>query len=174
MLKFFLLLFFPVILSVVGAGCRDAANQTAQIGNANAARSNANAAPSPIATPQPNAELPVSRFQIVRAFNHDDDAFTQGLIFHSGFLYESTGQYGESTLRKVELETGKVKEKIKLDDKYFAEGMTLLNGKIYQITWQEGVCFVYDAATLEKISLLAYNGEGWGLATDGKNLIMSD
>lgn len=118
--------------------------------------------------------VPVYTYEIVNTFKHDPKAFTQGLIFHNGFLYESAGEYGESTLRKVELETGKVLQKIELADEYFAEGMTLLNGKIYQITWQEHTAFVYNLDDFKLLKKFEYAGDGWGLTNDGKNLIMSD
>ena len=117
---------------------------------------------------------PVYTYEIVNTYRHDPDAFTQGLIFHNGFLYESTGQHGESTLRKVELNSGKILQKHNLAKDVFAEGMTVLNGKIYQISWQNGVAFVYDANDLKPLKELKYKGEGWGLASDGTNLIMSD
>jgi glutamine cyclotransferase len=119
-------------------------------------------------------EIPTYTYEIVKTYKHDSDAFTQGLVFYGGFLYESTGQHEKSTLRKVRLEDGNVVKKHKLGDDYFGEGMTILNGKIYQITWQEGTCFVYDLNSLEPVGELRYAGEGWGLANDGTNLIMSD
>ena len=115
-------------------------------------------------------------YKIVATYPHAPDAYTQGLEFHNGTLYESTGQYGESTVRKVELETGDVIDSKKLDDSYFGEGLTVLNGKVYQLTWREGEGFIYDAETLEKIGKFAYNQskEGWGLANDGQKLYKSD
>jgi glutaminyl-peptide cyclotransferase len=128
-----------------------------------------------LAAPNQTADkIPVYTYEIVNTFKHDPKAFTQGLVYENGFLYESTGQTGESTLRKVELESGKVLQKHDVDDDIFAEGMTILNGKIYQITWQDGVSFVYDLADLKPLQELKYNGEGWGLTNDGANLIMSD
>ncbi len=118
--------------------------------------------------------LPVSGYKIVNTFKHDPKAFTQGLVFHKGFFLESDGNYGSSSLRKVEIESGKVLVKKDLAKNFFAEGMTVLNDKVYQITWREKTGFVYDAETLEPIKEFRYQGEGWGLTTDGKNLIMSD
>jgi glutamine cyclotransferase len=131
---------------------------------------NANA-PAPAPTP---AEVPVYTYEVVESYPHDPKAYTQGLVFHDGVLYESTGQYGESTLRKVELKKGKVKKKLEVPGQYFAEGMTLLNGKIYQLTWQQGKCFVYDLKDFKLESESSYEGEGWGLTTDGRQLILSD
>lgn len=113
-------------------------------------------------------------YEIVNKYNHDSKAFTQGLVFHNGFLYESTGQLGESTLRRVELETGKVVQKYDLARDIFGEGMTILNDKIYQISWQNGLAFVYDLNDFKLLKQIRYAGEGWGLTHDGKNLIMSD
>lgn len=117
--------------------------------------------------------LPVASYEVVNTFRHDAQAFTQGLFFHDGNLFESTGQYGESTLRKVEVTTGKVLKSHSVPEDYFAEGATLLNGKIYQLTWQEKTAFVYDL-DLKVLKEIRYAGEGWGLTTDGKQLIMSD
>lgn len=166
-------LILPILLCAFAAGCRDNAANNAQVSTSNKnAVNNSNA---PAATPNANAEIPVYTYEIVKTYRHDDDAFTQGLVFHNGWLYESTGQEGNSSLRKVELETGSVKEKVKIKkDDIFAEGMTILNGKIYQITWNNQICYVYDLNTMEQLSLLAYNGEGWGLTNDGTNLVMSD
>jgi len=110
----------------------------------------------------------------VNTFPHDPGAFTQGLIYLDGALLESTGMYGESTLRQVELETGKVLKQAEVPRQYFAEGLAELNGKLYQLTWQEHRAFVYDLKTFQLERELPYDGEGWGLTTDGKQLIMSD
>jgi glutamine cyclotransferase len=123
---------------------------------------------------QPTGKVPVYTYEIVNTFKHDPQAFTQGLFFHNGFLYEGTGQFGKSELRKVELETGRVVQKVGLAKSSFGEGTTILNDKIYQLTWQEGNGFIYDAATFNLLGNFGYAGEGWGLTNDGKNLIMSD
>ncbi len=119
----------------------------------------------------PNA-APVYTYEVVNTFPHDPKSFTQGLVIHDGFFYESAGQYGESDLRKVELATGKVVKRKKLSDSFFAEGMTILNDKIYQITWREFTGFVYDM-DFNPLKEFRYQGEGWGLTNDGTNLIMS-
>lgn len=108
------------------------------------------------------------------AFNHSLSAYTQGLFFYNGSLYESTGQYGESTFRKVELNTGKVEQSISFPKQYFGEGSCVFDGLAYVLTWQEGVCFVYDIVTFEKLAEFRYTGEGWGLTSDGSSLIMSN
>jgi len=159
-------LYFIFFVLLFSLACDDKANRS----NANLNvpdKTNAN-------SPKNSAPVPVYTYEIVNTFKHDSKAFTQGLIFHNGFLYESTGQEGKSTLRKVELESGKVLQKFELDDEIFAEGVTVLNDKFYQISWRDQTAFVYDANGLKPLKELKYIGEGWGLASDGKNLIMSD
>ncbi|MDT0643899.1 glutaminyl-peptide cyclotransferase [Zunongwangia sp. F363] len=122
-------------------------------------------------------KAPVSyTYNIINTYPHDQDAYTQGLEFHNDTLYESTGQYGSSSLRKVNLETGEVLNKISLDDQYFGEGLTILNNKIYQLTWREGEGLVYNLDDFEKTGTFAYNQseEGWGLCNDGEKLYKSD
>lgn len=115
-------------------------------------------------------------FSVVKTFPHDEDAYTQGLEFHDGVLYESTGEYGHSSLRKVELETGKVIKSIKLPQKQFGEGLTIVDNRIIQLTWREGIGLVYDKNSFEKIKEFNYQAskEGWGLSFDGEKLIKSD
>lgn len=115
-------------------------------------------------------------FSVVNVYPHDPHAYTQGLEFHNGYLYESTGQNGQSSLRKVELQTGKVVKKIDLPEKYFGEGMTFVDNKIIQLTWREGVGFVYNKNTFEKEGEFSYQSskEGWGVCYDGQKLIKSD
>ena len=115
-------------------------------------------------------------YEIVNEYPHDPKAFTQGFEFYKGFIYESTGQYGRSSLRKVELETGKVLKKIDIPKEYFAEGMTIFNNKIYQLTWLKKKGFIYDLETFEKIREFDYNlsKEGWGLTHNEKKLIKTD
>lgn len=115
-------------------------------------------------------------YEIVNSYPHATDAYTQGLEFYEGELYESTGQYGSSSLRKVDLQTGEILKKIDVSSKYFAEGMTILNDKIYQLTWKEGVGFIYDVESFEKLGEFAYDQskEGWGLTNDGNRFYKSD
>ncbi len=113
-------------------------------------------------------------YRIVATYPHDPGAYTQGLFWHEGALWESTGERGRSRLRRVELSSGKPTREIALDDIYFGEGAALLDGKIYQLTWTHGRCFVYDDATLLPAGEFTYRGEGWGLTTDGERLYMSD
>lgn len=117
---------------------------------------------------------PVVAVQQVRSYPHDSTAFTQGLVWRGGKLYESTGRYGESTLRLVELETGRVIRKIDLADNYFAEGLAAVGDTLYQLTWKEGVAFKYDANTMAPAGQVSYTGEAWGLTSDGRRLIVSD
>jgi glutamine cyclotransferase len=117
---------------------------------------------------------PVYGYKIVKAYPHDPEAYTQGLIYRDGFLYESTGRNGRSTLRKVKLETGEVVHQERLDPRYFAEGLAEWNGRLIQLTWQSNLGFVYNAATFRLEWTFRYTGEGWGLTHDGKRLIMSD
>lgn len=112
--------------------------------------------------------------QIINTYPHDDQAFTQGLLLHDGKFYESTGQYGTSSLREVEITKGNAIRNFVLDSQYFAEGLALVGDKLIQITWREGKAFVYDRATFNKEKTFSYEGEGWGLCYDGTDLYMSD
>ena len=114
------------------------------------------------------------RGRVVNVFPHDAGAFTQGLVFHDGFLFESTGQYGRSSLRRVAPSTGEVLQQRPLGFQYFAEGLTELDGRLMQLTWQARAGFVYDRTTFDLEDTFSYSGEGWGLTDDGTRLIMSD
>jgi glutaminyl-peptide cyclotransferase len=118
--------------------------------------------------------VPKYGYQIVNIWPHDSNAFTQGLILMDGKLLESTGQEGFSSLRRVDLESGRVLKKVDVPVPYFAEGLAALNGKLYQLTWQHNIGFIYDAQTFDRLGDFNYQGEGWGLATDGQSLILSD
>jgi glutamine cyclotransferase len=122
----------------------------------------------------PASGVPVYTYEIVNAWPHDPKAFTQGLVFHDGNLYESTGHHGSSTLRRVELKTGKVKKNYNVPTEYFAEGIAILQNKIYQLTWQSHKCFIYDLKSFKLEGEFHQDGEGWGLTDDGHLLIMSD
>jgi glutaminyl-peptide cyclotransferase len=123
---------------------------------------------------RPSAPVPTYGYTIVHTYPHDKAAFTQGLIYKDGVLYESTGQYGQSSLRKVELTTGKVLQTTPVDKQYFAEGLTEWQGNLLQLTWTNGVGFVYDRNTFGFKQTFRYYGEGWGLTHDDKRLILSD
>jgi len=111
---------------------------------------------------------------VVQTFPHDSSAYTQGLVLADSIFYESTGLYGQSDVRIVDRATGQVRKSVPLSPKRFGEGLVLLEGRLYQLTWQSQVGYVYDAATLAPVDSFHYQGEGWGLATDGRSLIMSD
>lgn len=114
------------------------------------------------------------KVSVVKEYRHDTSSYTQGLFFLDGAMYESTGMNGESTLRKVDLESGDALARLDFSRKYFVEGSVALGDKIYVLTWTNKVAFVYDAATLEYEGAWSYPREGWGLTTDGKSLIASD
>jgi glutamine cyclotransferase len=123
---------------------------------------------------QETQTTPFYTYRIVHTYPHDPDAFTQGLIYHDGVLYESTGLWGRSSLRKVALETGKVLQTSQLDDKYFGEGITLWQDQLVQLTWKTNRGFVYNLQTFEKLKDFTYATEGWGITHDEDKLIMSD
>ncbi len=120
------------------------------------------------------AQTPVCSYSVVNTYPHDDDAYTQGLLYENGELYESAGRYGESSLRRVVLETGQVVQITHLDGGYFAEGLALWEDRFLQLTWQENTCFLWDSVTFAPQGSFSYTGEGWGLTHDGRQLIMSD
>jgi glutamine cyclotransferase len=113
-------------------------------------------------------------YRVVKTYPHDSRAYTQGLVYRDGVLFESTGLNGRSTLRKVRLETGEVLQQHQLEARYFGEGLVDWSGQLIQLTWQTNVGFVYDLKTFKPIRQFAYPGEGWGITHDGKRLIMSD
>ncbi len=121
-------------------------------------------------------ETPVARldYELLRQLPHDPEAYTQGLLVHDGRLYESTGQYGRSDVRQVDIATGRVLLSHALGDEHFGEGLALVGDRLVQLTWKAGLAFVYDAATLAPVDTLEYEGEGWGLCHDGASLFMSD
>lgn len=121
-----------------------------------------------------STEPKILNYKIVNTYPHDINAYTQGFEFYNGVLLEGTGQYRESTLRKTDFKTGKVIEQVKLEDKYFGEGITVLKDKIYQLTWQEKTGFVYDAKTFKLEKTFSFETEGWGITNDGEKLYMSD
>jgi glutamine cyclotransferase len=113
-------------------------------------------------------------YKVVKSYPHDVNAYTQGLFYYNGFLYESTGLNGQSSLRKVDIKTGTIMQISKVARKFFTEGICLLNNKIYQLTWENQQCFIYDANSFKQTGYFSYNTEGWGLTTNGNELIMSD
>ena len=132
----------------------------------------AEAKPPPVGTNQ--ADLPVYGYRVIHVYPHDRGAFTQGLIWCDGYLYEGTGLHGASSLRKVRLETGKVVERHLLGRQYFGEGITEWGGRLLQLTWTSNLGFIYDRLGLKLCGTFRYPGEGWGLTNDRNRLIMSD
>jgi glutaminyl-peptide cyclotransferase len=118
--------------------------------------------------------IPTMYYKVKTTWPHDLEAYTQGLVIHDGILYESTGQEGHSWVGIVDIKTGVPDKKVILENKYFGEGITILNNKVYHLTWKTKTGFVYDLKTFKKLREFSYNTEGWGLTHDGINLIMSD
>jgi glutaminyl-peptide cyclotransferase len=121
-----------------------------------------------------HAATPVQGFKVVKAYPHDPNAFTQGLFFHEGFLYESTGLRGRSTVRKVEIETGRVLQAVQLPDEVFGEGIARWGDRLIAISWQEQTAFVLDLKTFKLWRKFNYPGEGWGITQNERELVMSD
>lgn len=145
--------FTGIILLGLLAGCQNAATE------------NGSALPAASDVPA------VMNYTITNVYPHNTGSYTEGLEWHDSTLYESTGNYGKSKLARVSLTTGKDIQQTDLSKEYFGEGLTILNGKIYQLTYEEGTCFVYDMKTFKKIKTFRYEGEGWGMTNDGKYLI---
>jgi glutamine cyclotransferase len=163
------LLLLTITLGVAGCDGAPQANATSDVGGGAAANR------PPVANSNSTAgRVPVYGYEVVNTFPHDAAAFTQGLVFHDGALVESTGLEGHSTLRRVELQTGKVLQKVDVPRYFFAEGLTLFAGKLYQLTWKGEKGFVYDPQTFQKTGEFPYEGEGWGLTHDADSLILSD
>lgn len=120
------------------------------------------------------APPPTFSYRVVKSYPHDPQAYTQGLVYLDGVLYEGTGLTGQSSIRKVRLETGEVLQIRRLDPQYFGEGIAVVGSNLIELTWQSGVAFVYDLKTFEPRRTFKYTGEGWGLTYDGTQLIMSD
>jgi len=119
-------------------------------------------------------QIPILVPEVLNEYPHDSDAFTQGLLWFDGIFYESTGLNGQSSLRRVDIETGEPQELLSIDEQYFAEGLEKVGDTLIQLTWKAGEAFVYDFETFERIDTIEYDGEGWGLCYDGRYLFMSD
>ncbi len=122
----------------------------------------------------PDSPVSVYGYRTVNVYRHDPAAFTQGLTFADGWLYEGTGRRGQSTLRLVELESGIVRQLHQLPDRFFGEGVTVFGDRVIQLSWQSGTGFVYDRRSFALLEKFSYSTEGWGITHDGENLIMSD
>lgn len=129
--------------------------------------------PTPTITPTPEFP-PVASYEVLNTFPHDPNAWTQGLVMDNGILYEGTGQWGESDLRQVALESGAIIRSQPLEDQYFGEGITVFGDRIFQLTWQEGTGFIYDKGSFSLLETFTYPHEGWGITHDGQRLIVSD
>ncbi len=165
-MRFFLILF----LTVLTTSCSDGSGSNGS----------SNAASNPSNSNRNSGSVQIYSVEIVKSYPHDTEAFTQGLVFHNGFLYEGTGGKASrgddffSSLRKVEIETGKVVQKYMVPPEFFGEGITILGDKVYQLTWQERTGFIYNLEDFKLLREVRYAGEGWGLTHDGTHLIMSD
>jgi glutamine cyclotransferase len=122
----------------------------------------------------PRTPTPAYGYRIVNTYPHDANAFTQGLLYQNGFLFEGTGNYGGSGIRKVDLASGRVLQQTPLPSGYFGEGITIWQDRLIQLTWTSKIAFAYDLQTFRQIGSFVYTTEGWGLTHDGKRLIMSD
>ncbi len=148
--------YFTPALMLILAACNGSSND-----GANNAEDNNNPAPSAIS------------YNIVKVYPHDTSSYTQGLIWYNNTLYEGTGNYGKSKLLKLDISNGKAGKEVSLDKKFFGEGIAIFHDKIYQLTWKENKVFVYDLNTFKKIQEFDWPFEGWGITTDGKELIIS-
>jgi glutaminyl-peptide cyclotransferase len=160
-MRFFLLL--AAVAMTFACGSTPSNNS----GPSNAVKTNSE----PRQSPTRSGPAPVYTYDIVKTYPHDPNAFTEGLYYKDGFLYESTGEEKHSSLRKVDLQTGKVVQKWDMPPEDFGEGISELNGKIYQLTWQQELGRVFDASDFKLLQEFHYQGEGWGMTTDGTNLI---
>ncbi len=163
------LLFLPALIAGVWMALTPA--QTASNTATNAARSPALASPH---TTRSISLTPVYAWRVIATYPHDPAAFTQGLVFTNDVLYEGTGWYGASSLRRVELDSGSVLQQHNLGNEFFGEGIAIVNDTIYQLTWQNRVAFTYDKTSFTPLGVFSYTTEGWGLTYDGQRLIMSD
>lgn len=127
-----------------------------------------------VACAEQSSPVPVFGYRVVASFPHDPHAFTQGLVSVDGQVFEGTGNYGESSLRRVDLATGRVEQEIRLPPHLFGEGLTVWQGRLVQLTWREGLGLIYDRDSLTLMETFTYSGEGWGLTHDGRHWIMSD
>ena len=129
---------------------------------------------SPLPVPTTAQAAPLYGYRVIQSYPHDPEAFTQGLVFHEGILYEGTGLLGRSSIRRVVLETGEVVQRLEMPDRFFGEGIAILGERLYQLTWKSNTGFIYDLQRFDPLGEFSYPTEGWGLTHDGTHLIMSD
>jgi glutamine cyclotransferase len=171
---------FITLLAVFNSSCSPVSETVDSPGSLNPTpASTCSPIPEPVDTPGSvnstgSKEVPVHTYVIINTYPHDRSAFTQGLIYENGFLYEGTGLYQRSTVRRVELETGNVVQLYEMPEQYFGEGITIFEDRIIQLTWRAKEGFVYDKESFELLINFNYPTEGWGITHDGKQLIMSD
>ncbi len=163
-MRFLTIISTSLMLTLVAVGCG-----TISVSQDNA-ESNSDSKPTVSTNPAPE----FSAVKFTQKYPHNTDSYTQGLLVHEGKLYESTGEYGRSQLRVSDIETGEIEREISLPSQYFGEGLAMVDGKLYQLTWMEEKCFIYDPKSLKQLGTLSYSGEGWGLTTYGDKLLMSD
>ncbi len=163
-----------VLAGLAACGRGGGAGPTPQTTVAAPAQADRGAAVTSAGSPATSSATPVWGYRVVATYPHERYAFTQGLLFHDGKLFESTGGYGYSTVREVELATGRILRQHRLAPNYFGEGLILRDGQLIQLTWQQNTAFVYDARDLRPLFTHRFTGEGWGLADDGERLILSD
>jgi len=126
------------------------------------------------AAEEPAPDQPYYEIEVINTYSHDPDAFTQGLTWHDGFLYEGTGRKGQSSLRQVDLESGELIKRQNLSSRYFGEGIAIMNDKVYQLTWQSHIGFVYNLENFSQEKTFFLAGEGWGITHNNESLIVSD
>jgi glutamine cyclotransferase len=162
--------------SVLSAAVKSVVSMCALVLSTSAAACNSDAPPADARTTPAVAtnRTPTYTYEVVRTYPHDIGAYTEGLLFHDGRLFESTGQKGKSNIREVDLNTGRVLRQRAIDSVYFGEGIIILGDTMWELTWQNNVGFLYDWKTFTPKGTFKYDGEGWALTTDGTSLIMSN
>ncbi|MGA2665825.1 MAG: glutaminyl-peptide cyclotransferase [Nitrososphaerales archaeon] len=165
-----------LVLLVVGGGAAIYYSGLARTPTATTvASTTSSSSPSiPPSSSSSSSSAPVYSYQVIETYPHDSGAFTEGLVYYNGSLYESTGLYGDSSLRRVDLDTGRVLQLRELPAGYFGEGITIFNGTVIQLTYQNDTAFVYDLQTFQLLRNFSFDDQGWGLTNDGTQLIMSD
>jgi glutamine cyclotransferase len=167
-------IFLPILIALLGEVVVSSCPTSPDSSSNNASKNAISRVPKDSLDSTTTEVVPLYTYKIVNTYPHDRNAFTQGLVFEDGILYEGTGLHGQSTLRKVELETGDILRILTLPAQFFGEGVTIYGNKLIQLTWQFNVGFIYDKESFELLQEFNYSTEGWGITHDGKRLIMSD